>query len=507
MAEAVGGQWRQKPTRGWSCAGVTQWINADLAGKVVVTRNPYSWNRTAPEAARQLPVAARVGMAGAIIQHEQLPALPSLPRKFPLLVVKSTRRALRDLAVASRDRFDGKVVAITGTVGKTTSREMLRHVLGPAHVVANKGNNNNLVGVQKAMASTPVGAAYCVVEMGFGKPRDGLARNSRQVRPHVSLVTTIAHGHLDMFSDDELATTSATELVARAKAQMFEGMAPGGAVVLGRDHEQFGLLASIAAQRGLEVLSFGRGPVPDDVSGRHATIESMELGPERSVARCDIDGRKVTLDVPLPGAHMAVNALGVACAAVAAGAEFDVVANRLGAFEAVSGRARVVKIDVPGGRATLIDDHFNATPASMRSGLDVLALVASRGRGGAGPTGETRRIAVLGDFLYMGGRAVQLHAGLADHVVATGVDRLFAYGAHMRHLYEAVPEPLRAGHTEDLAALYDALRAELRAGDVVLLKSGRGRGGLGDLEFRALVEHLEAGRERLDPATVERAGS
>ncbi len=487
MAKATRGRWLSAPRRGWAPTQISYNLLSPRApGHVIICMTPVSWARYRPDTSRNLATWAEGGAIGAIIQREQLATvrvLP-LPRGFPLLQVKNTRYALSHLGRAARSRFSGLVVALTGTVGKTTTREMIARALtgaGRRPVITTAGNNNNIPGVERTIASTPARARACVCEMGFGQPRDGIAKSSRRLRPQIAMITTVGAAHLDVLTPEEQrggSPGSPIELVADAKSGIFEGLEPGGVAVLGRDHARYDRVRAAAARRGAKILSYGRDPKAD------ARLLDCALGPAGSRVRCDIAGTPLEFELPIIGLHMAINAVGALTVAHAAGADLKRAAAALEGFVPVGGRAQVVTITAgQGERATLIDDSFNATPASVRSTLELLQLVAE---------GRRRTLAVLGDIAHLGARSPELHAELAEAIIDAGVDRVLTVGPMMRHLHDALPEALRAPHADALTGLYRQLREELRGDDVVTVKASIPAG------LAAVAEALRAGRATLE---------
>ena len=223
LARATQGRWLVAPGRGWAPTQISYNLLTDHApGHVIVCMTPVSWAKYRPDTAPALARWVRGGASAAIVQREQLAGVRALglPRAFPLLLVKDTRFALSHLGRAARRRFAGVVVALTGTVGKTTTREMIRCALagaGAGPVIATAGNNNNIPGVERTIASTPARAGACVCEMGFGEPRRGIATSSRRLRPHVAVITRVSAAHLDVLKPEEQRDPAAVELIAAAK--------------------------------------------------------------------------------------------------------------------------------------------------------------------------------------------------------------------------------------------------------------------------------------------------
>ena len=481
MAAATRGHWLVRPPQRWDQVRVSYDIRGLTPGNFVITTAPDSWGPGAKDTSLKLAQLAADGAVGAMIQKEQLPRLPSLPTTFPLLLVESTRRGLRDLAEAARARFQGKVVAITGTVGKTSSREMLIHALDKqGRAVGTRANNNNILGVCRTLSYVPREYGFSVLEMGFGNPLNGLSISSTIARPHVALFTALSAAHFDVFPAEQLRAHGGMRLLADHKAQIFDGLAEGGVAVIHRDIEEFEIVRQRARERTSRVWTYG------ETADCDARLLECGLRGDYTKVNADVRGVQVEYKIRSPGRHMAMNSVGVLLASAAAGAEVERAARGLESFEAVRGRARIGKIPVIGGLATLIDDSFNAAPASVKSSLELLQVVAATETG--------RRIAVLRDILHLGPDEQQIHRELAEMVVRMKVDKLFTCGKLMKHLHDAIPEANRGAHTKGLAELYDALTDYLRPGDVVTIKSGMGHGGLGDQGFLQLGRALREGR-------------
>jgi UDP-N-acetylmuramoyl-tripeptide--D-alanyl-D-alanine ligase len=482
LAKATGGRWLMKPPRDWSPVKVSyDTSSGKLPNHICIMVTPISWGRGRKEALPRLTKLAANGAACAIIQREQEKRLPKVPRTFPILVVKNTRHALRDLAKASRKRFEGKVLAVTGTVGKTTTREMLQHVLDrQGGASATTWNNNNIAGVQRTLAYTPRDNGYCVVEMGFGNPIDGIKTSSVAARPHVAILTTVSKAHIDAFPPAMLEKHDGVQLISDHKSLIFDGLEKGGVAVIGRANPAYERAVEHAKKHADRVVVFGDDEACD------ARIVALELTGTGSSVKAEIDGEPVEYQLEIPGKHMAVNALGVLVGAWGAGADLQQAAHDIGEFEAVTGRAKVFEIPIAdGGTGRLIDDSFNATIASVRSSFEVLKLMT--------PDGEGRRVAVLGDIMHIGPDELEQHAALAEAVVENGVDVVFTNGPMMKRLWDALPEERRGTHTTTMADLYRDLRRDLRDGDIVAIKSGRGSGGLGDRAFLRLGDCLRKG--------------
>jgi UDP-N-acetylmuramoyl-tripeptide--D-alanyl-D-alanine ligase len=393
--------------------------------------------------------AFEAGAAAAVVSRERAPHLAALG---PVIAVEDTLKAMERLGVAARARSNAKIVAVTGSVGKTTAKEMLRTMLtacGLTH--ASAASYNNHWGVPLTLARLPANARFGVFEMGMNHPGE-ITPLTRMARPHVALVTTIAPVHIEHLGS--------IEAIADAKAEIFLGLEPHGTAVLNRDAPQFERLKKAAAVRGARVSSFGRSAECD---GRLLEFESKENG---SRVRARVLGRELAFELGAPGAHMAQNALGALLVAEALGADLEACAAALESFSPQKGRGERFLLPMADGPATIIDESYNANPASMRAALALLAAAKP------GPKG--RRIAVIGDMLELGPKAAAMHAELAADLSANKVDLLFGAGPLTRALFEAAPASMRAAWTERSSELTDEVARTLRGGDIAMVKGSNG---------------------------------
>ena len=389
------------------------------------------------------------GAAAAMVSRDCGADLPSLN-------VPDTRAGLYALARAARARSAARIAAVTGSVGKTGCKDLLFHLLsraGPTE--ASRGNLNNEWGAPLSLARLPREAAFAVFELGMNRAGE-IAPLSRLVRPHAALVTAIAPAHTAFF--DGLAR------VADAKAEIFEGLEPGGTAVLNADTPHIDRLEAAAGRAGAEILRFSRG-------AGDAVLLHTALDASGSDIAAEIRGKRFDFRLGAPGAHWALNALGVLLVLEAFGVAPDPEA--LAAFRPPAGRgARRVL-----GGWTLIDESYNASPAAMNAALSVLGL-AEPGPGG-------RRIAVLGDMLELGDDAGPAHADLAGPLEDAAVDLVFAAGPEMRRLFDRLPPARRGAHRPDTAALASPVADAVAPGDIVLVK-----GSLG-MAMKTVIEALE----------------
>jgi UDP-N-acetylmuramoyl-tripeptide--D-alanyl-D-alanine ligase len=393
-------------------------------------------------------LAARAGLA--VVAAEKRAWFAN---ETPLLVVPDVLSGLRDLAAAARARTQAKLIGVTGSVGKTGTKEALRLALskdGETH--ASVASYNNHWGLPLSLARCPASARYAVLEMGMNHAGE-IAPLSRLVRPHVALITTIAPVHLEFFGT--LAK------ITDAKAEIFLGVEPGGAAVVNRDIAQFAQLKRRAKEAGIErVVSFGAHAKAD------ARLVKCALHPDCSTVVAQILGTELTYKIGAPGRHLIANSLAVLATAVLVGADLALAALALAELKPVSGRGMPIEIDLAGGPAMVIDESYNANPASVAAALALLGGAA------LGPRG--RRIAVLGDMLELGSKGKALHRGLVKAVEANAVDLVFCCGPLMRNLWQALPASRRGGYAEDSVALEAQVLSAVRAGDVVMVKGSLG---------------------------------
>ena len=393
--------------------------------------------------------ALKAGAGLAVLEREQRDRFPGAP----LLIVPDVLEALRDLARAARARMNAKVIAVTGSVGKTSTKEALRLALsaeGETH--ASIASYNNHWGVPLSLARCPAGAKYAVFEIGMNHAGE-ITPLTQLVRPHVGIITGIEPVHLEYFGS--------LEKIADAKAEIFSGVEPGGAVVLNRDNAQYERLATAARAAHIErIVSFGEHAAAD------ARLIQFSLQADGSTVEARILGQTVTYKVGAPGRHLVLNSLAVLAAVSLVGADLALAALALNNLKPASGRGARTMLSVPGGKALLIDESYNANPASMRAAIALL---------GGAPVGKRgRRIAVLGDMLELGPAGAELHRALADTIETAEIDLVFCSGPLMRALWEALPSRARGGYAETAAGLESTVLAAIRAGDAVMVKGSLG---------------------------------
>jgi UDP-N-acetylmuramoyl-tripeptide--D-alanyl-D-alanine ligase len=371
----------------------------------------------------------------------------------PLLIVPDVLEGLRDLARAARARSQAKVIGITGSVGKTGTKEALRLALAPeGETHASVASYNNHWGVPLSLARCPETARFAIFEMGMNHAGE-IEPLTRLVRPHVAIVTTIEPVHLEFFPS--------IAGIADAKAEIFLGLEPDGAAVINRDNPQYERLRQKAKGAGVKrIVSFGTHAEAD------ARLLKFSLHPDCSTAQASILGTEVTYKIGAPGKHLVLNSLAVLAAAALVDGDLALAALALAELKPATGRGAQITLGLPGGTALLIDESYNANPASMRAALALL------GQAAVGPRG--RRIAVLGDMLELGAEGASLHRELAEAILAHDIDLVFCSGPLMRTLWEALPSERRGGYADTSAALESSMLAVVQPGDAVMVKGSLG---------------------------------
>jgi UDP-N-acetylmuramoyl-tripeptide--D-alanyl-D-alanine ligase len=397
-----------------------------------------------------VPAALAAGAGLAVVAAEKRAGFPA---QAPLLVVADVLAALCDLARAARARSPAKFLAVTGSVGKTSTKEALRLALGAdGETHASVASYNNHWGVPLSLARCPRTARYAVLELGMNHAGE-IAALTALARPHVAIITTIEPVHLEF-----LGSLAA---IADAKAEIFRGLEAGGAAVINRDNPQFARLRRHAQDAGAgRVVSFGQHAAAD------ARLIKCSLHPDCSTVQARILGIDVTYKLGAPGRHIVHNSLAVLAAAALVGADLALAALALAQLRPAAGRGARITLETGDGKAQLIDESYNANPASMRAALALLGQAEIGAHG--------RRIAVLGDMLELGSRGAQWHRQMLEPVLAHGIDLVFCCGPLMRALWEALPSERRAGYAETSALLEPQVLAAIRPGDTIMVKGSLG---------------------------------
>ena len=390
-----------------------------------------------------------------------------------LLIVEDTLKAMEDLGHASRARSSAKIIAITGSVGKTGTKEMLATALsGQGQVHASIKSYNNHWGVPLTLSGMHAGTDYGVFEIGMNHANE-ITPLSQMVKPHVAIITTIAPVHVEGFDDG-------IDGIINAKAEIFDGVVDGGDVVLNHDLESFAVLKEKALAKNLKVHSFGEHAQAD------ANIVDCLEAANGSRVKANIKGESVSFNLQIAGRHIVCNAMAVLLAVKLAGGDVQQAAKSMATQKPIIGRGKreLIDLGVKDNPITLIDESYNASPIAMNAAFKVLALI-DPGRGG-------RRIAVLGDMLELGKDSGQMHEDLALPLKAANVDLVYTCGKNMRKLYEQLPANQRGAHKETSQELAQIVPDVLVPGDVVMVK-----GSLGS-KMGSVVEAMRALPKRMN---------
>ncbi|MBA85135.1 MAG: UDP-N-acetylmuramoyl-tripeptide--D-alanyl-D-alanine ligase [Rhodobacteraceae bacterium] len=380
----------------------------------------------------------------------------------PLLIVRDVLTGLEDLARAARLRTKARVVAVTGSVGKTSTKEMLRTVLaGQGKTHAAEASYNNHWGVPLTLARMPADTDYAVIEIGMSNPGE-IAPLARLARPHVAMITTVAAAHLEAFEN--------LDGIAHEKASIFEGLEPGGVAVVNGDLPTSAILENTARQHGARLITFGQA------RRNHHRLTDVKLVDDVTVAQGRAWRRPVLFKVMAAGRHFAVNAMGVMAVAQALGMDTTMAASDIAQWLPPAGRGfrERIQLDkvIEEQAIELIDDAFNANPTSLAAALEVLA--AAHPVDGVGRVARGRRVAILGDMLELGPDEMDLHEAIADLPYLGAIDIIHCVGPRMNKLWAKLPMSKRGDWTEEAGPMAKRAHRLIDAGDVVLVKGSKG---------------------------------
>lgn len=365
-----------------------------------------------------------------------------------LIRVEDTLSALAGIGRAARVRSNARIVAVTGSAGKTGTKEMLRLSLSEAgETHASEKSYNNHWGVPLTLARMPRTARYGVFEIGMNHAGE-ITPLTEMVRPHAAVVTTVDAVHLEYFPS--------VAAIAEAKAEIFKGLVPGGTAIVPRDNAHFALLKERADAVGAKVVSFGYAE-DADVRAIQANLE-----PAGSSVIAGAGSRRFPYRIGAPGEHYVKNSLAVLAALLALGADPMRGLAALLKVSAAAGRGARTILTAPEGRILLIDESYNANPASVRAALAAMATTPRQD--------YPRRVVALGDMLELGDASPELHKGLKEAVDAAGVDLVFACGPAMKVLFDVLKSGQQGGWTPDSASLAPLLLDAVKAGDAVMVK-------------------------------------
>lgn len=377
----------------------------------------------------------------------------------PELLVADTLKAIVDLGRRALARAaDMKLVGVTGSVGKTSTKDMLAAALAPSgKVTASRRSLNNHIGVPLTLARAPRDARYGVLEIGTSAPGE-ISALVADTPLQVAMITAIAPAHLEGFGS--------IENVARAKSEIFEGLVEGGAALLPADSDHFSSLLRFASRhQGISVCSFGRSEEAE------ARVLRVVSGEEGTAVMARLGNQDVAFRIGSPGIHLATNALAALLAVKCLGADLAQACCALAGWDVPERRGTREKVSITGGGFVLVDDSYNANPASMRAALENLAALAP-GESDNGRRG--RRLAFLGDMLELGKDERDYHAALAKIEAMSEIDLVFVCGPRMRALHDALPSHRRGGWWGCAKDLAQRAPATVRSGDIAMVKGSNG---------------------------------
>jgi UDP-N-acetylmuramoyl-tripeptide--D-alanyl-D-alanine ligase len=393
--------------------------------------------------------AFRQGAAASISSND----IKAISKDIPLLFVNDTFKALNDLGCAARNRSEAKVIAVTGSVGKTGVKEALGRLLSDQGKTAySQGSFNNHFGVPLSLARLAKDAEYAVFELGMNHSGE-LTQLSEMTRPAVAIITTVELAHAEFFSS--------VDDIANAKAEIFMGLEEGGTAILNQDNKYFNLLRESARVAGADkIIGFGSH---DDAEFK---LVNFIQNAEGSLVEVLFDDCCLTYNLSMPGRHWVQNSLSVLAAVYAVGADVFEAARSFAEVKQPVGRGQRHSIPIRDGHFEIIDDSYNASPTSMEAALEVLACSEP------GPLG--RRISALGDMKELGVNSTDLHRALAPLVSAARVEFVFAVGPEMKRMCEDLSGKIEVIHTDRSDDIIKYLLCEIQPGDVILVKGSKG---------------------------------
>lgn len=392
----------------------------------------------------------------AAVMVEQVP--PNFPTTSASIIkVDDCIKALTKLAEYRRNESKAKIIAVTGSVGKTSTKEMLNVVfssLGITHVSA--GNNNNEIGVPLSLAKMPQDAEFGIFEIGMNHANE-ISPLSELVRPDIAIITTIAEVHIENFEN--------LQGIADAKAEIFDGLKGSGIAILNKDNEFFDYLSKKAKDKSAKkIISFGEDFMSDIRLVEHSSASNG------SVVHCKVGFEEFGYHVAARGKHMAHNSLAVLAAVQAVGAEVREAAEAFSSFSAQKGRGQILQIELGNnnarGKATIIDETYNASPISVRAALSNIGDIECTGR----------KIVVLGDMLELGESSRDLHEDLATDIIRNQIDLVYTVGEFSKSLFYKLPKEIQGFAFDEKQGLIGKLHNEIKPGDVVLIKASNGVG-------------------------------
>ena len=382
-----------------------------------------------------------------------------------LVLVENTTEAIINMGLFNRQRIKAKIIAVTGSVGKSSTKESLHSLLKEqASTFCNYGNYNGQLGIPLSLASIPLNTEYAILEMGMDRSGE-MTTITNMVRPDIAVITNIRGVHLENFNsiDD----------IAKAKAEIFSGMSAGSIVLLNKDDEHFSLLQSIASNHRLKIFSFGH------FSDADAKLLKYLRKNNESIITAEIFGREITYKIMAHGLHQALNS--VIALAISQLLSLDLIksAAHLYNFNNLKGRGKILNLVIGGNAFTLMDESYNANPHSMKAAFKSLTEVYNDNKA------QGRKIAILGDMYELGANEKQLHLSLIDDLIINKIDQVITVGNLMLHLFEAIPQSMRLKHYGTHSEVMRDISKLFSNGDYILIKGSNGT------KLHSLVKDIE----------------
>jgi UDP-N-acetylmuramoyl-tripeptide--D-alanyl-D-alanine ligase len=445
IAQAIPGRWLTPPRGGVNISGVCYYVSHIVAGDLVVATSPATWGKRYVETNDKLREMQKKGASAAIV--DRIPKL--LPPDFPVYLNQSKELPLNLLGIAARKRFQGKVICVTGSVGKSSTKTGIAHILSQQGLTQESRNNfNHSPGVPLSLAQTPANYDYGVYEFCVDTPNHTLPK-ALIAYPNVAVVTEIENDHHHFYPT--------LEAIVDQKSLLFRAMASDSVAVLNRDTPYFFRLATAAQNYQVaRIISFGENPLAD------VRLIDCQCDADYSQVTASVMGHVIHYQLALPGKHNVRNSLGILAAACAVNANYEKAAADLITMNTLPNHCVRSKHPVLGGEFELLDDSFSANPASVRAAFEYMQLLQPQNGG--------RKIIILGDIKELGDNSAALHAGLADHFMRNGINKLLALGPMMKNLADALPQDRVSIHTEDQEELIAAIKTTIKPGDVVMVK-------------------------------------
>lgn len=387
----------------------------------------------------------------AAVMVERLP--DNFPKISPVLMVDDCIKALEDLAQYRRAESKAKIIAVTGSVGKTSTKEMLNIVFssfGMTH--ATLGNNNNEIGVPLSLAKMPLDTEFGIFEIGMNHPGE-IAPLAKMVQPHVAIITNIAENHIEFFHNQEG--------IAVEKASIFEGLQEKGTAIINQDSEFFKLMRKTAKENGAkEVTSFGEEFESD------IRLVSHDSSASGGVVHAKVGFDEISYHISARGKHMAINSLAVLAAVEASGNNAKQAAEALSSFSAQKGRGQILNIERKGGKVLIIDESYNASPVSVKAALSNLGDLQVEGR----------KIAVIGDMLELGEKSEAMHRALVNDIIHDGIDLVYTVGEMSEKIFLGLPQEIQGFAAKTVDELTPIIDKEIQPKDALLVKASNGIG-------------------------------